>query len=208
MGMAGDGAGPDPGGPAGGEPGTLAPGEDEWRDWAGLPQDLLVKVAGQLVAQTEAAHLKGVGFPEKMIQEQIAKLKLDGNSLFMFARVCKGWRKAQLKVGGPLRTQVYSDVIAPGSVALVKWALAEGCPRESDRSGTTMAEAAAPYGHLELVKWLCGEGGFAMDKVVMGTGLSAVMAGARFSGNQELVDWLQANGSDLFSSSEELSASH
>ena len=131
-----------------------------------------------------------------------------GNCLFVFARVCRAWRKVQLKVGGLLRTRVKSDVIAPGSVALVKWALAEGCPRESDRSGTTMAEAAAPYGHLELVKWLCGEGGFAMDKVVMGTGLSAVMAGARFSGNQELVDWLQANGSDLFSSSEELSAPH
>ena len=37
-----------------------------------------------------------------------------------------------------------------------------------------------------------GEGGFAMDE---GT---SVMAGARFSRNQELVDWLQA----------ELSASH
>ena len=44
--MAGAGAGPDQGGPAVGEPGTLATGDEEWRDWAGLPQDLLVKVAG------------------------------------------------------------------------------------------------------------------------------------------------------------------
>ena len=29
--------------------------DPNWRDWAGLPEDLLVKVAGALVAQTEAA---------------------------------------------------------------------------------------------------------------------------------------------------------
>ena len=192
--MAGAGAGPDPGGPAVGEPGTLAPGDEEWRDWAGgLPAEVLEKVAGKVVAQNEAgvaAHLKRY-ISEVHIQEVMARRKRDGNCLFVFARVCKGWRKAQLKVGGPLCTRVGSDVIAPGSVALVKWALAEGCPRENE-DGVTMAEAAAPYGHLELVKWLCGEGGFAMDE---GT---SVMAGARFSGNQELYDWLRA----------ELSASH
>ena len=42
---------------------------------------------------------------------------------------CKEWRKAQLRVGAPLRSRVDSDVILPGSVALVKWALREGCPR-------------------------------------------------------------------------------
>ena len=50
----------------------------------------------------------------------------DGNCLFVFARVCKGWRKAQVKVGGPLRTRVASDVLLPGRVALAKWALAGG----------------------------------------------------------------------------------
>ena len=84
------------------------------------------------------------------------KREREGNCLFVFARVCKGWRKAQLKVGGPLRTRVKSDVIGPGRVALVKWALAEGCPREN--GVYTMAEFAARYGHLELVRWLRAEG--------------------------------------------------
>ena len=108
-----------------------------------------------------------------------------GNCLFVFARVCRAWRKVQLKVGGLLRTRVKSDVIAPGSVALVKWALAEGCPREN--YGYTMAHNAAAYGHLELVKWLCGEeGGFAMD--------GWVMAYATMSGDLELVQWLRGEG--------------
>ena len=81
----------------------------------------------------------------------------------MFARVCKPWRKAQLKVGGPLRTRVKSDVLLPGRVALAKWALAEGCPRKNGNV-LNMAHRAAQYGHLELVQWLCGEGGFAMDE--------------------------------------------
>ena len=49
-----------------------------------------------------------------------------------------------------------------------------------------MAAAAAMYGHLELVKWLCGEGGFAMDKVVM--------EDAAMSGDLELVRWLRGEG--------------
>jgi len=103
----------------------------------------------------------------------------------MFAMVCRGWRKAQLKVGGRLRTRVRSDVLLPGSVALAKWALAEGCPREN-RYGYTMAHAAARYGQAELVKWLCGEGGFAMDKRVMGW--------AAWKGNLQVVKWLRAEG--------------
>ena len=76
-------------------------------------------------------------------------------------------------------------MIVPGQVALVKWALAEGCPREAE-IGYTMAFAAAHYGRLELVKWLCGEGGFAMDEIVM---MEAAM-----SGNLELVRWLRGEG--------------
>merc|ERR1719506_1681881 len=100
----------------------------------------------------------------------MAKRKSDGNCpLFVFAMVSKPWRKAQLKVGGPLRTRVKSDVIGPGRGALVKWALAEGCPRESSQSELygTMARAAATYGHTELAQWLCGERGFAMGKGMM-----------------------------------------
>ena len=134
---------------------------EAWRDWAGgLPAEVLVKVAGKVVAQTEAgwaAQLKEWGYSEEDIQERLAKMKREGNCLFVFARVCKPWRKAQLKVGAPLRTRVMSDVLMPGSMALVKWALAEGCPR--DNGVVTLSLAAALFGHPELMKWLCGEGG-------------------------------------------------
>ena len=162
---------------------------EEWRDWAGgLPDEVLAKVVGKVVAQTEAgwaARLKEWGNSEAWIQEKLAERKRNGNCLYVFARVCKNWRKAQLKVGGPLRSRVMSDVILPGSVALAKWALAEGCPRES-RWGYTMAATAARHGHLELVTWLCGEGGFAMDE--------SVMMGAAGGGNLELVRWLRGEG--------------
>ena len=108
---------------------------------------------------------------------------------FMFARVCKGWRKAQLKVRGPLRIRIISDVIAPGSVALAKWALAEGCPRADDGGFPTMATEAASHGHLELVRWLCEEepqgGGFEMDDL---------MTNAVIGGNLEMVQWLKEEG--------------
>ena len=158
---------------------------EEWRDWAGgLPEDVLGKVAGKVVAQNEAgwaAQLKAWDDSEEEIQEEMERRKREGNCLFVFARVCRGWRKAQLKVRGPLRTRVPSDVIAPGSVALAKWALAEGCPRYH-----TMAVRAARYGHVELVQRLCGEGGFAMD--------GRVMECAAESGNLELVQWLRGEG--------------
>ena len=152
---AGGGAGPGAEGPEiPGAAGGVDP--EELRDWAGLPDEVLEKVAGKLVARTEAgwaARLKERYYSEELIQEQMAKRKRDGNCLYMFARVCKGWRKAQLKVGAPLRTRVESDVLLPGSVALVKWALAEGCPRENGNGYTIpMALTAAKYGHLELVK--------------------------------------------------------
>ena len=185
MGRAWSGPAHGPEGP--GEAGGLSPGHEDWRDWAGLPADVLAKVASTLVAQTEAgwaAQLKREGYGEWFIQKKMAWRKHEGNCLFVFALVCKGWRQAQLKVGGPLRTRVYFDVLLPGSVALVKWALAEGCPRE--KGGDTMAMVAAWYGRLELVKWLCGEGGFAMD--------GGVMANAAIRGNLELVKWLRGEG--------------
>ena len=150
---------------------------------------VLGKVVGKVVAQTEvgwAAKLREWGWSEESIQQEMAKRKRKGNCpLFVFARVCKPWRKAQLKVGGPLRTRVESDVLMPRSVALVKWALAEGCPREHE-NGINMAHCAAQQGQLELVKCLCGEGGFAMDGDVMGS--------AAGSGNLELVQWMRGEG--------------
>ena len=192
-GMAEAGAGADQGPPAAAQAGGAAPRPGP--DWAGgLPELVLVKVAQTLVAQTEAgwaAYLKGVrGWSEDGIQRRMAERKRDGNSLFVFALVCKEWRKAQLKVGVPLpqrlRTRVKSDVILPGSAALAKWALAEGCPRKQYKNGYTMAHYAAMHGHLELVQYLCGEGGFAMDKEVMAQAISF--------GNPDLVRWLRAQG--------------
>ena len=49
-----------------------------------------------------------------------------------------------------------------------------------------MAAAAAQYGHMELVRWLIQEQGFAMDRNVMGM--------AAHSGNLELVRWLRGEG--------------
>ena len=166
---------------------------EDWRDWggrlgAGLPAEVLAKVAETLVAQNEAAwaaRLKRRGWSEEEIQEEMERRKREGNCLFVFARVCKEWRQARLKVGDPLRTRVESDVILPGSVALAEWALAEGCPRERNM-WYTMAHAAARYGQAELVKWLCGEGGFEMDEGVMNC--------AAGSGNTELVQWLRGAG--------------
>ena len=188
--MAGAGAGADQGPGVPQTPGEAGPGGPRpGSDWAGLPADLLVKVAGTLVAQTEAgwaARLKGQGFLEEQIQWRMEEREADGNCpLFMFARVCKGWRKAQLKVRGPLRIRIISDVIAPGSVALVKWALAERCPRETEWPHT-MATVAAVHGHREQVQWMCGKGGFAMDE--------RVMREAAGSGNLQLVQWLRGEG--------------
>ena len=190
--MAGGGAGAEQGSQGPEPPGTTGGGGPRaGPDWArGLPDLVLEKVAATLVAQTEAgwaARLKEWGHSEEYIQEKLAKRKRDGNCpLFVFARVCKPWRKAQLKVRGPLRTRVESDVILPGSVALAKWALAEGCPRVEPRYGGTMAAEAAGHGHLELVQWLCGEGGFAMGSIVMWR--------AAYGGNLELVQWLRSEG--------------
>ena len=174
---------------------------EEWRDWArGLPDEVLAKVAEKVVAQTEACQKSSLAaklkrdslnpayWTEERIQEHMGKWKRDGNCLFVFAMVCKEWRKAQVKVGsGRLYSRVRYDVLLPGSMAMAKWALAEGCPRErGGNPNTTMAAAAAQFGHLELVKWLCGEGGFAMNE--------GVMAWAAMSGNLELVRWLRGEG--------------
>ena len=166
--------------------------DPNWRDWAGgLPEELRVKIAKTHVAQTEAgwaAKLKQdlPHLTEEEIQDRMAERKRDGTCLFVFARVCKPWRKAQLKVGGPLCTRVFSDVVLPGKVELAKLALAGGCPGSGDPPNT-LASAAATFGHLEVVKWLCGDGGFAMDE--------AVMASAELvSRSPELVGWLKAQG--------------
>ena len=172
--------------------------EEDWRDWGRrfgneLPEEVLVKVAEKVVTQQEAeyaAHLTSDGGDDRTLRKKMKKREREGTCcLFVFALVCKPWRKAQLKaqlqVGGPLLTRVCSYVIDPGQVALAKWALAEGCPRKHE-NGINMAHTAAYRGHLELVQWLVGVGGFEMDEML-------VERAAR-SGNLELMKWLQAMG--------------
>ena len=156
---------------------------------------MLAKVAEAHVAQTEAAYaaqLRGdyPGWSEEHIQEIMEERVRDSpsRSLLVFAMVCKPWRRAQLKVGGRLRTRVKSDVLLSGSVALAKWALAEGCPREGELQGQNMANRAAGYGHWELVQWLIKKQGFVADKWVM--------AWAATSGNLELMKWLRGEGAE------------
>ena len=165
------------------------------RDWAGgLPIEVLATIAKKLVAQTEAgyeARLREIGMGEEGIQRQMDHRKRQGPSrgLFVFARVCTWWRKAQLKVGGRLCGRVQSDVILPGRVALAKWALANGCPREQRfPQYRNMAHGAALCGHLELLQWLCGKAGFAMDQLVMQGACCCP------SGNIEMVQWLWDQG--------------
>ena len=158
MRMEGGGAGAEEGPPGPQAPGVAGGGGPRpGPDWANLPADLLEKVAATLVAQHEAGWAawgkENYGWDEERIQEEVAMRKADGNCcLAVFARVCKPWRKAQLKVGGPLRTRMRSDVILTGQVALAKWALAEGCPREDEDGWSTIASVAAKHGHLELVR--------------------------------------------------------
>ena len=67
---------------------------------------MLVKVAETLVARTDAgwaAWMKRASpnfWTEERLQMMMARRNVNGNCLFVFARVCKEWRKAQLKVGG------------------------------------------------------------------------------------------------------------
>ena len=172
--------------------------EEDWRDWGGrfgneLPEEVLVKIAEKVVALQEAecaAHLTSDGCDDRKRRRKMKERAREGTCcLYIFARVCKPWRKAQLKaqvqVGGPLLTRACSYVIDPGRVELAKWALAEGCPRRHS-NGINMAHAAAYRGHLELVQWLVRVEGFEMDEMV-------VSRAAR-SGNLELVKWLQAMG--------------
>ena len=175
----------------------VAKQDPAWRDWAGgLPAEVLAKVAEAVVAQNEAgwaAHLKVLDCSDQYIQGKMAKRKRDGNCLFVFARVCKEWRKAQLEVGGPLRTRVESDVIVPGRVALAKWALAEGCPGKKPTDPydyRTLANYAAWHGHLELVQWLIEKRLFEMN--------GSVMRSAIISGNLKLVQWLRGMGCEWY----------
>ena len=207
-----------------------------WRDWGAvlaqnsLPAEVLEKIAGTHSAQTEAmqaAYLKErrPDWSEREIQREMAKRKREGNCLFIFARVCKDWRNAQLKVGGRLCTRVESDVLLPGSAALAEWALAEGCPKRGGGPYLSlfgyyypdMTHTAARLGHLELLQWLYGEGGFWMDwetvrEAACGGYLEmvqwlcleggfksykrirSVMEWATRSGNWRLVQWLRGEG--------------
>ena len=156
-GPTGAGAGSEQDPPAVEEAEPLVPGDPDWRDWAGLPEDLLVKVAEKFVALHDATyegfmrgHVPDEDLSDEEYEETIQeglenrKGKSPSRGLFIFAMVCKAWRAAQLKVGGKLCTLVLSDVFLadwePGTYRLpgyeapreiVKWALKNGCPRKN-----------------------------------------------------------------------------
>ena len=166
---------------------AVRPGDRSYRDWAGgLPADVLVAIATKLATEREDAYeaaLEDLEYSKRGIREAMQKRAEDGHCLFPFAMVCKQWWKAQVRVGRRMCTRVEQDVIVPGRVELVKWALAEGCPREGGGQACNLAACAAKHGHLELVRWLVRERGFALDVHLMN--------GATFSGNLELVRWLR-----------------
>ena len=162
----------------------LSPPED-CRDWAGLPEELLVKVAEKVHVRKETEWAWREQHRSPYILGELEKRTREGLGLLAFAMVCKPWRKAQIKVGGPLRSRVMSDVILPGRVELVKWALAEGCPRER-ASYDTMATRAAEYGHEELVLWLVKDEGFELHP--------NMMAHAVRRGDLELMQLMRAEG--------------
>ena len=107
-------------------------------------------------------------------------------------------------------------------MALAKWALAEGRPRDDGGNEDPFTLAHAEQGHLELVVSLIGEGGFALNKWVCcerhhlelvqwatasGCGPSIVQhegcewdedtcAGAA-SGGLQVLQWLRTNGCPL-----------
>ena len=163
------------------------PGDRSYRDWAGgLPADVLVAIATKLATEREEAYeaaLEDLEYSKRGIREAMQIRAEDGHCLFPFAMVCKQWHRAQVRVGRRMCTRVEQDIVVPGRVELVKWALAEGCPREGAGQAFNMVACAAKHGHLELVRWLVRERGFALDVQLMN--------GATFSGNLELVRWLR-----------------
>ena len=159
--MAGVGTGAEQTPLAVGGPGEAGPGAPRaGPDWAGLPEHLLMKVATKFVAQTEAgwaAHLKGRDWDEEAIQDHMAERKREGNCcLFVFALVCKGWRKAQLKVGGPLRTRVKSDVLLPGRLSWRSGRWRRGAPGRMRMSLNSMAPWLAPLPATDTSSWSSG----------------------------------------------------
>ena len=164
MGKAWSGLGQGPGGPealgAAGGAGPADPGPPEWRDWAGgLPAEVLERVAVLYRAQTEAgwaAQLKEWGLSEENIQETMARQKREGNCLLVFALVCKGWRRAQLKVRGrcvqwlrgegcPRDWWTCRIAVATGDVEMLRFARENGCPWDAE----TRDKATATLGYID-----------------------------------------------------------
>ena len=178
--------------------------EEDWRDWGnvfgdGLPVEVLAKVAETFVRQAEAAWrawLEQDGVTPEYIEWALEKRKRQGPGLFVFALVCKAWRRAQLRVGGGrLCTRVESDVIPPGRIALAEWALKQGCPnkRKEKKRFPDICSVAAEQGRVELVQKLIKEQGFAGCGSAIKE-LSYYLNCATRSGSLELVRWLRGEG--------------
>ena len=201
--------------PAAAAPAAAAPaggGDPEaWRDWGGLPSPLLAKVAEKVGAAERsafAACLRPLGWSEEQIRAKVASRYGAGrvHAAYAFAATCKGWRKAargllraEAPEQAPWLMTYAADLVDKGSVALVRWALAMGCPRESGRKRApdelwSLPEMAADAGHLQVLQWLlAADGGF--------RGYDGAKRGARnrrqrlvwcaaFGGHLEVVRWL------------------
>ena len=106
---------------------------NQWRDWVeGLPPDILLAILHKVVRSEEAAFAVRCKHDPTLASKPLSDEPTAAHGLLAFAMVCKGWRKAQLKVG-PLRSRV-SDVMAKGSVELLEWASEiMGCPKKRPR---------------------------------------------------------------------------
>ena len=160
---------------------------EAWRDWGGrlgneLPVDVLAVIAKKFVALNDATYAALLQYQddndpfqdeddyvderEQHKQKQLAARKRESASrgLFIFAMVCKGWRAAQLRVGGPLRTLIMSDVFlatwTPGTDPyrrdpprkIIEWALAQGCPKKKTEAPPRPAKKKAKVSPEALAK--------------------------------------------------------
>ena len=178
-----------PGVPA--APGS-APGAapEDWRDWGGLPVEVLANVAEKYAAHADKRWARGMkrgSFPlmcSKAVKRHFPTRTARGAFLLPFALVCKTWRKAQLKVGKMCTT--ISDVVLStcsardGGTRLMKFMRDQGLPLNAD-----VMKYAAWGGDLKLVQWL-------RRKRCAWDGQACAYAAGR--GHLKVLEWLRANG--------------
>ena len=155
---------------------AMADSPEAWRDWGnafgeGLPGEVLALVAEKLDASHDADYTRILA--RRPWRHALPPPRAGtAQNLFLFALVCKGWRKVQRDVAAqsspaaPLRTRAI-NVLASGSTSLVEWALAAGCPTENAGDNarqrpSTAVEVSAALGAEVVLRHLVDRG-FSMD---------------------------------------------